>query len=187
MSVEMVGCSAPYRELVGAKLAAIGVGEDDDVTISMVAVTNDDRWTILQERIDDTGVVAVAIVDELTIDSFVDAVAAGVDGVVFSDTASDVTAEVVKAAVQGEILIPKQAAQEMARLAKKLRPKTDLTDTERSLLTSVARGVSVVQLATDQFYSERTVRRHLQSLYLKLGVQNRAEAIATASRMGLLD
>ncbi len=35
--------------------------------------------------------------------------------------------------------------------------------------------------------SERNVRRHLQKLYLRLGVSNRAEAITAVVRLGLVD
>jgi len=42
-------------------------------------------------------------------------------------------------------------------------------------------------IAAELHYSERTIRRHLQNLYLRLGVRNRAEAIARAGRMDLSD
>jgi DNA-binding CsgD family transcriptional regulator len=82
-------------------------------------------------------------------------------------------------------LLPRQAAQNLALLAKREQPRSDLNAAEMSLLRSVAAGRTIVDLARDLSYSERTVRRHLQNTYIKLGVQNRSAAIAAAARLGL--
>ncbi len=50
---------------------------------------------------------------------------------------------------------------------------------------SIAKGETLVSIADRYFYSERTLRRRLQSVCIKLGVQDRAGAIRAAERLGL--
>lgn len=185
----MVGSPAPYREAVEARLADLGLlttGNDKRVLV-MIQCDCEEHWERLAREGEDPNSVAVAVLPSLVLDSYVRALCSGASGVVYIDTPSLITAEAVQAAVNGEVLLPRQAAQSLAMLARRLRPTTELDEAETLLLRSVASGRTIVDLAHETFFSERTVRRHLQSLYLKLGVRNRAEAIAAATRMGVLD
>jgi len=61
-----------------------------------------------------------------------------------------------------------------------------LTTRELEVLHLVVQGVRNGEIAQCLFISVKTVETHLTSLYGKLGVQSRAEAIALAQRQGLL-
>jgi two-component system nitrate/nitrite response regulator NarL len=61
-----------------------------------------------------------------------------------------------------------------------------LTDREREVLTQIADGSSVAEIAATIHLSPSTVKSHLESLYRKLEVSDRAAAVATAMRRGLL-
>jgi len=61
-----------------------------------------------------------------------------------------------------------------------------LTMRELEVLHLVVQGVRNGEIAQRLFISVKTVETHLTSLYGKLGVQSRAEAIALAQRQGLL-
>jgi DNA-binding NarL/FixJ family response regulator len=70
------------------------------------------------------------------------------------------------------------------------QPKTELlrlTPAERSILTMVGEAASVKTIAQHRGISPKTVRNHLASIYRKLSVRNRTEAILWARRMGLTD
>ena len=185
----MSGCSAPYCEAIQRALEDKGlpIGPEAGLDIVMIRCDGDDRWDELCCRAEQTGTLAVAVLPTLVLDDYVKALALGAAGVVYEDTTSAITAEVVEAAIQGEVLLPTQAAHGMAMLARRSKPTAELEPEEVDLLQAVASGRTIVDLARDTYYSERTVRRHLQSLYLKLGVRNRAEAIAAATRMGICD
>jgi DNA-binding NarL/FixJ family response regulator len=62
-----------------------------------------------------------------------------------------------------------------------------LTDREREVLGFVAGGSTNREIAERLFLSPHTVKDHTSAVYRKLGARNRAEAIARAQRLGLLD
>lgn len=59
-----------------------------------------------------------------------------------------------------------------------MNPLAGLTDREREILESLAKGMTNQQLAAALKISLNTVKFHLKNLYDKLGVENRAQAIA---------
>ena len=62
-----------------------------------------------------------------------------------------------------------------------------LTAREREILGMTADGHSAPEIAERLTLSPTTVRTHLQHLYEKLGVSDRAAAVAEAMRRGLLE
>ena len=64
--------------------------------------------------------------------------------------------------------------------------RADVTTRELEILQTLDRGLSVKQAARELGISPRTVENTRRVLYRKLGVRNRAEAIATAYATGVL-
>lgn len=62
-----------------------------------------------------------------------------------------------------------------------------LTPREREILRLVAQGLSNGEIALTLCLALNTVKRHLNNLYLKLGVRTRTQAVARARELGLLD
>jgi DNA-binding NarL/FixJ family response regulator len=187
--VEIFGGLIAYNEAVLAQLAHYGFDQGPRglgaVWVAVMHCDDEGRWEQLEGLSADPDCVVVAVVPTLDLDGYIRALSSGASGVVYLDMPSAITADVVKAAAHGEVLLPRQAAQNLAVLAKREQPRSDLNDAETTLLRSVASGRTIVDLARDLNYSERTVRRHLQNTYIKLGVQNRSAAIAAAARLGL--
>src|SRR3954470_6494713 len=63
--------------------------------------------------------------------------------------------------------------------------QTGLTDRELTMLKAVARGLSNKQISQELWVTEQTVKFHLSNIYRKLGVANRAGAVAYAHEQGL--
>jgi DNA-binding NarL/FixJ family response regulator len=61
-----------------------------------------------------------------------------------------------------------------------------LTARELEILAAIASGRTNAQIASDFFLSTKTVMHHSVSIYRKLDVRGRAEAVALAYRTGLL-
>lgn len=62
-----------------------------------------------------------------------------------------------------------------------------LTPSELGILTLLSEGLSTPQIATQRVVSTNTVRTQLRMLFRKLGVASRAEAVARAEELGLLN
>ena len=62
-----------------------------------------------------------------------------------------------------------------------------LTDREVEVLRLIARGRSNRQVAEQLVISPKTVGRHVENLYAKLGVSSRAAAAVRAMEHGLLE
>lgn len=100
-------------------------------------------------------------------------------------------AEIVDAVLRvakGRTVVPAELA---AGLAQQIRLRADagppLSERERQVLHGFARGLSVPQLAAELYLGVSTVKTHTQRLYEKLGVNDRAAAVAEAMRRGLLE
>ncbi|HEV2580867.1 MAG TPA: response regulator transcription factor [Ktedonobacteraceae bacterium] len=66
------------------------------------------------------------------------------------------------------------------------RRESDLTDRELEVLESVVRGERNKEIAKRLGVTERTVRAHLSTIYMKLNVDSRAQAVAVALKHGLI-
>ncbi|HYH12865.1 MAG TPA: LuxR C-terminal-related transcriptional regulator, partial [Thermomicrobiales bacterium] len=62
-----------------------------------------------------------------------------------------------------------------------------LSAREHEVLRSLAAGLTNREIAAALFISPETVKKHTSSIYGKLGVRGRAEAIARSLELGLLD
>ena len=71
-----------------------------------------------------------------------------------------------------------------------LRETTDrpaLTERESEVLRLLAEGRTAQKIGQELHLSEATIKTHLHNLYEKLDVSDRAAAVATAMRWGLLE
>jgi LuxR family maltose regulon positive regulatory protein len=62
-----------------------------------------------------------------------------------------------------------------------------LSQREQEVLRLVAQGLTNQQIAARLVISVRTVKKHVENIHGKLGVQNRTQAAASARALGLLD
>ncbi len=91
----------------------------------------------------------------------------------------------MRAAFQGQsVLSPAVASRLMGQVRKPARD--DLSRRELDVLRLVADGSPNREVARKLFISEATVKTHLLHLYDKLGVRDRASAVAEAYRRQLL-
>jgi two-component system nitrate/nitrite response regulator NarL len=101
-------------------------------------------------------------------------------------------AEIVAAVLdvaKGRTVVPAELA---AGLAGEIRMRAKdsgpvLSERERQVLQAFARGLSVPQVAGELFIGVSTVKTHTQRLYEKLGVSDRAAAVAEGMRRGLVE
>jgi DNA-binding NarL/FixJ family response regulator len=110
------------------------------------------------------------------------AVKAGAKGYVLKDARREELLDCIRRVSRGELCIPPPL---LERLAAGVSEET-LTGREMDVLTLLARGKSNKEIGANLYISETTVKAHLRSIFAKLNVLSRTEAIATASRRGLV-
>ena len=113
------------------------------------------------------------------------AMEAGASAFVGKDAPSS---EVVKAA-QHAAVSPRSflcAGLTDAMLRRATSVATQLSSRELDVLRLLADGLSAAEIGSRIHLSESTVKSHLAKIYQKLGVTNRAQALVTAMRTGLL-
>lgn len=123
-----------------------------------------------------------------------DALLAGASGYLLQATATDVIGNVVRAvAGTGMWLDPVAVTDLMSELARQPVTGGDtsalidrLTSREQEILVLMAHGMSNAEMAQRLFISSLTVRTHVGRVLTKLGVRNRAHAVTTAYRCGLV-
>jgi DNA-binding NarL/FixJ family response regulator len=113
------------------------------------------------------------------------AIEAGATGYLLKDTPRDELFRAVLAAARGEaVLSPSVATRLMGQL--RSPAKEPLSQRELEVIGLVARGSTNREAAAQLFISEATVKTHLLHVYAKLGVKDRAAAVAMAFERGLL-
>lgn len=197
--VAVVGAPAPYRR---GLLSALGAGgfeaadpSDLDAWVEageekavLILIREERDWSLVEKLAPLRGVGVVVLIPDHDIRGYVRALATGADGVVNGNTSPELITHVLEAALAGETVLPTEAARQLANLADRQEGSPgSLAADEMALLGQLAEGVTITDMARSQHLSERTVRRRLQSAYLKLGASNRSQAIARAARFGLIE
>lgn len=113
------------------------------------------------------------------------AIEAGATGYLLKDTPREELFRAVEAASRGEsVLSPAVTSRLMGQVR---QPTTEqLSPRELDVQRLVAAGATNREAAKQLFISEATVKTHLLHLYDKLGVRDRAAAVATAFTRGIL-
>lgn len=119
-----------------------------------------------------------------------DAVQAGAISYLLKDVSSDELATAIRAAYAGRPTLAPEAVQALIQAARSASegPELghDLTPREREVLSLIVEGLNNPQIGERLSISVTTVRSHVSNILSKLGVSNRAEAIALTVREKLV-
>jgi DNA-binding NarL/FixJ family response regulator len=124
-----------------------------------------------------------------------EALRAGASGFLLKDTAPDRLVEAVRTVAAGEALLAPGITRKLiehyvnrpkAHLARR-GELASLTEREIEMLELLARGLSNAELAARLHLSEATVKSHLSSMFGKLGLKSRIQAVVLAYESGLVE
>lgn len=183
--LELVGEAADGRTALSV-IKELG----PDVAVVDLGLPDLDGAHVLRAAIRD-GVPARMLVLAETVDSSVAyaALEAGAAGCLTKDADKLELCDAIAAAARGEIVLSREIQTGIAGQIR-LRACDDrpvLTRREQEILSLVAEGYSAGEIGRKLYVSMATVKSHQQHLYRKLGVSERAAAVAEAMRRGLLD
>ncbi len=135
--------------------------------------------------------IAVLVITMFDDESVFAAMRAGARGYLLKGAEAEETLRAVRAVAHGEaIFSPAIADRIMHYFAHTPRASApvvfpELTEREREVLTLIAQGLTNRAIAERLVLSEKTVRNHVSSIFSKLQVADRAEAIIRAREAGL--
>ena len=114
---------------------------------------------------------------------------AGVAGYLLKDDPNAAIVEAVRVVGSGGSWISPSVLAQLAQLRQSSAaglPRPDLSELEAAVLRLLIVGKGDLEIAAALDMSERTVRRHLRSLYDKLGAVSRVQAAVHSIQMGLV-
>jgi DNA-binding NarL/FixJ family response regulator len=110
------------------------------------------------------------------------AIQAGAKGYLLKDTPREALLDCIRRVHAGETFVPVHLA---AKLAQRVSSEA-LSGREIDVLRLMAQGKSNKEIGSALFISEGTVKSHVKGIFAKLDVISRTEAVANASRRGLI-
>ena len=115
------------------------------------------------------------------------AIEAGATGYLLKDAPREELFAAVRAAAEGRtVLSPAVASRLVTAVRAPAAADSTLSAREGEILALVAKGTANRAIAAELFISEATVKTHLTHIYGKLGVNDRASAVATGYERGIL-
>jgi DNA-binding NarL/FixJ family response regulator len=169
----------------GVAVAGDGAAPAGQADVAVLVEPLAEHWAEVQGR----GLPIVLVTDEeVGDDAVVDAALAGADAVLHCDSSQASVIDALDAVRRGGSLFAPATARVLAGLARAAaaRPVVALSRREAEILDSIARGHAVKQTARELCISAKTVENLQGRLFRKLGVRNRAQAVARAHGLGLL-
>jgi DNA-binding NarL/FixJ family response regulator len=123
-------------------------------------------------------------------EAFLAALEEGASGFIDGTASLDDLLDCVRRVGEGETFIPHRLAVRLAREYRERAPQppqgSGLTGREMEVLQLLAQGYPNKTIARQLVVSEHTVRAHLRNIMRKLDAENRVQAVARATREGLL-
>jgi len=170
----------------GAEAIAAGERFQPDVILMDLRMPRADGATAIKELAERGVPARVLVLTTYDTDSDVlPAIQAGATGYLLKDAPREELFRAVEAAARGQaVLAPAVATRLMGQVR---QPETDLlSQRELQVLELVAQGSTNREAANLLFVSEATVKTHLLHIYAKLGVNDRAAAVAIAFSRGYM-
>jgi DNA-binding NarL/FixJ family response regulator len=117
--------------------------------------------------------------------SILKALRAGATGYLTKESGRAEIARAIEAAASGQSVLDDGVTAILLAAAVEVPASVELTPREAEVLTLIARGKSNTEIASELFVSAATVKTHINNLFAKIGVRDRAQAVRYALRHGL--
>jgi DNA-binding NarL/FixJ family response regulator len=170
----------------GAEAVRLAVALRPDVVLMDLQMPGVDGLSAIRELTEgacESRVLVLTTYD--TDDHVLPAIEAGATGYLLKDAGRDELVRAVRAAARGEAVLAPSAAAVLMNRVRKPAPGL-LSQRELEVLRLVAAGATNREAAAKLFLTEATVKSHTLNIYAKLGVNDRAAAVAEAFNRGLL-
>ena len=182
--VELCGTAADGVSGVDAALR-----QQPDVVlmdIAMPQTSGIDATRILHDQAPHIGVVVMTMLEDD--DAVAQALRAGARGYLVKGAPQAEIVETIRGVHAGRAVIGAATAKQLGNVFSAgalTDPFPELTPRERSVLEALAGGATTSQIATRLGLSQKTIRNHLSSIFTKLRVTDRTQAVIKARAHGI--
>jgi DNA-binding NarL/FixJ family response regulator len=178
--LEVVGAAADGDEAV-----ALAVAERADVVLMDLRMPGTDGVAAARELAARRPETRVLILTTYADDASVfPALQAGARGYLTKDTGAEALAAAIRAVHAGGVHLDPAVQARLLSAASGTAPD-ELTPREAEVLTLIAEGLSNAEIAERLVVSLATVKTHVNRIFAKTGVRDRAQAVRYAYREGL--
>ncbi len=182
-SVTVTGLLDPHHDLT----AAIERHHPDVVVVTSQAHDPAGLEALVRHGDHRPDVPVLLLADRATGPALAAALSAGCAGFVAWDGGFTELVHAIHTVAEGSVCVPRALAADLvAQLQPARRSPLDLTPRELEILRLLARGMSTEEIVDHLMLSVHTVRNHIRSALAKLGAHSRLEAVAVATRRGLI-
>lgn len=185
--IEVVAAAGDGNEVLAA-VAATGV----DVVLMDLRMPVMDGIEATRRLSEEHPEVAVVVLTTFADDdSILGALGAGARGYLTKNAGRQDIVRAIRAAAAGQSVLDREVQDRLLATARTRTPPRsqslppDLTPREREVLALIGRGLPNRGIAEELFISEATVKTHINNLFAKAGIRDRAEAVRCALGAGL--
>lgn len=152
--------------------------------IQMPGISGLEATRKLKEILPDCRIIILTLYEEY----IAEAMEAGADGYLLKDIKRDELVRAIQAVEEGKVPLSPLSKDMLSEIAapKKEALESALSERELSILKLIADGNNTQQIREQLFLSDATVKRDVRSIFDKLNVRNRSEAVAEAYRRKLI-
>lgn len=189
--LEVVGEAADGDEAIAAVHRL-----DPDVVLLDIRMPGTDGLSAARSLVASGPRPRIVVMTTFDLDEYVhEALRIGVSGFVLKDAPRHQVIEAVRVAAAGDALIdPRVTRRLISRFAVPAsaphreadRGPGGLTDREREVLVLIGRGRTNAEIAEELFLGESTVKTHINRIFAKLHLRDRAQAVIVAYESGLV-
>ncbi|GHB85573.1 DNA-binding response regulator [Streptomyces cirratus] len=185
--IEVVAAAANPTEV----LAAVAAGPVDVVLMDLRMPVMDGIETTRRLAGEYPAVAVVVLTTFADDDSILGALGAGARGYLTKNAGRQDITRAIRAAAAGQSVLDREVQDRLLATARTHAPPADrplpedLTPREREVLALIGEGLPNRGIAERLFISEATVKTHINNLFAKAGIRDRADAVRRAIAAGL--
>jgi DNA-binding NarL/FixJ family response regulator len=179
--LEVVGEAADGAEAV----RLVRTLKPDVVLMDLLMPVLDGIGAISQIRTELADTEVIALTSVLEDDAVVGAVRAGAIGYLLKEAEPEELRRAIKAAAAGQVQLAPKAAARLMREVRAPDARDALSVREADVLRLLAGGKTNKEIAAALVIGEQTVKTHVSSILMKLGLRSRTQAALYAAQIGL--
>jgi DNA-binding NarL/FixJ family response regulator len=176
------------------QVVKLAIQKSPDVILLDMELINSDGITAMERLKDISYTGRVLVLSAHQEDNWIfQAMQKGAAGYVFKSRVANQLCDAINTVLRSEVYLPPEAAsgffryfQQNANASSKASCQLHLTEREKEVLQLLTQGASNEEIAKNLYVTVATVKAHLTSIFEKLKVTSRTQAIVTAIKLGLV-